>query len=159
LTFNRQKLIHETKKRGWGEQKRARDSGHLVCGFVQGARRNLFGGIDARRHDMFLARVLGSIVSTIKHPDYNSTKLMIVQPITPDGENDGASAVAVDSVGVGKGETVLVLRLGAAAALVLNVTLPAVRSVIVGVVDHIEITNAEPDPRVATHEAKKVNAA
>lgn len=108
---------------------------------------------------MFLARVLGSIVSTIKHPDYNSTKLMIVQPITPDGENDGASAVAVDSVGVGKGETVLVLRLGAAAALVLNVTLPAVRSVIVGVVDHIEITNAEPDPRVATHEAKKVNAA
>lgn len=90
---------------------------------------------------MFLARVLGSIVSTIKHPDYNNTKLMVVQPITPTGEDDGPSAVAVDSVGAGKGETVLVLRQGAAAALVLNVKLPAVRSVIVGVVDHIDITS------------------
>ncbi|MDA0709393.1 MAG: EutN/CcmL family microcompartment protein [bacterium] len=89
---------------------------------------------------MFLARILGSIVSTIKHPDYNRTKLMIVQPITPDGQDDGPSAVAVDSVGVGKGETVLVLRQGAAAALVLNVKLPAVRSVIVGVVDQISVT-------------------
>lgn len=88
---------------------------------------------------MFLARVLGSVVSTIKHPDYKSTKLMIVQPITPDGKNDGSSALAMDSVGVGKGETVLVLRQGAAAALVLNVKLPAIRSVIVGVVDEIDL--------------------
>ena len=87
---------------------------------------------------MFLARVLGSVTSTIKHGDYNSAKLMVVQPITPDGKNDGASALAVDSAGVGRGETVLVLRQGAAAALVLNVELPAVRSVIVGVVDRID---------------------
>lgn len=87
---------------------------------------------------MFLARVLGSIVSTIKHPDYKNTKLMIVQPLTPDGQDDGPSAVAVDAVGAGRGETVLVLRQGAAAALVLNVKLPAVRSVIVGIVDHIQ---------------------
>ncbi len=96
---------------------------------------------------MFLARVLGSIVSTVKHSDYNRTKLMIVQPITPNGEEDGPSAVAVDSVGVGKGETVLVLRQGAAAALVLNVKLPAVRSVIVGVVDHIDITTPIAQPK------------
>lgn len=64
---------------------------------------------------------------------------MVVQPITPDGKDDGPSAVAVDSVGAGKGETVLVLRQGAAAALVLNVKLPAVRSVIVGVVDQINL--------------------
>ena len=87
---------------------------------------------------MFLARVLGSIVSTIKHPDYKNTKLMVVQPLTPDGQDDGPSAVAVDSVGAGRGEMVLVLRQGAAAALVLNVKLPAVRSVIVGIVDHIQ---------------------
>ena len=87
---------------------------------------------------MFLARVLGSVTSTIKHGDYNSAKLMVVQPITPDGKDDGASALAVDSAGVGRGETVLVLRQGAAASLVLNVELPAVRSVIVGVVDRID---------------------
>jgi ethanolamine utilization protein EutN len=90
---------------------------------------------------MFLARVLGSVVSTIKHPDYKNTKLMVVQPLTPDGQNDGPSALAMDSVGVGTGETVLVLRQGAAAALVLNVKLPAVRSVIVGVVDQIHISH------------------
>ncbi len=87
---------------------------------------------------MFLARVLGSVTSTIKHSDYNGAKLMVVQPITPDSKDDGASALAVDSVGVGRGETVLVLRQGVAAALVLNVELPAVRSVIVGVVDGID---------------------
>lgn len=88
---------------------------------------------------MFLARVLGSITSTIKHSDYNNAKVMVVQPITPDGKDDGSSAVAVDSVGVGRGETVLVIRQGVAAGLVLNVELPAVRSVIVGVVDHIDM--------------------
>ena len=87
---------------------------------------------------MFLAHVLGSVTSTIKHGDYRGAKLMVVQPIAPDGNDDGASALAVDSVGVGRGETVLVLRQGAAAALVLNVELPAVRSVIVGVVDRID---------------------
>lgn len=92
---------------------------------------------------MFLARVLGSITSTIKHSDYNSAKLMVVQPITPDGHDDGSSAVAVDSVGAGAGETVLVIRQGAAAGLVLNVELPAVRSVIVGVVDNIHMTSSK----------------
>ena len=92
---------------------------------------------------MFLARVLGSITSTIKHSDYNSAKLMVVQPIKPNGQDDGSSAVAVDSVGVGRGEKVLVIRQGAAAGLVLNVELPAVRSVIVGVVDNVHITSSE----------------
>ena len=88
---------------------------------------------------MFLARVLGSVISTIKHSDYNSAKLMVVQPITPDGKDDGASALAVDAIGVGRSEIVLVIRQGVAAGLVLNVELPAVRSVIVGVVDDIDM--------------------
>ena len=92
---------------------------------------------------MFLARILGSITSTIKHSDYNNAKIMVVQPITPEGQDEGSCAVAVDSVGVGKGETVLVIRQGVAAGLVLGIELPAVRSVIVGVVDHIYMTSSE----------------
>jgi ethanolamine utilization protein EutN len=91
---------------------------------------------------MLLARVLGSIVSTIKHPAYDQTKLMVVQPIRPDGTPDGPSMLAVDSAGAGAGETVLVLRQGAAAARVLGMKLPPIRSVIVGIVDRITM-NAE----------------
>ena len=84
---------------------------------------------------MFLARVLGSVVSTIKHPSYDGTKLMVVQPITPSGNDDGHSMLAVDTVGAGVGERVVVLRQGVAAAQVLGVSLPPIRSVIAGIVD------------------------
>lgn len=88
---------------------------------------------------MFLARVLGNVVSTIKHPAYDGTKLMVVQRLAPDGRESGPSVLAVDSAGAGAGETVLVLQQGAAAAQVLNVELPPIRSVIVGIVDNVEI--------------------
>ena len=90
---------------------------------------------------MFLARVLGSIVSTIKHPAYHATRLMVVQPIRPNGEPDGSSMLAVDCIGSGKGETVLVLRQGAAAERFLNIDSPPIRSVIVGIVDEVELEN------------------
>ena len=91
---------------------------------------------------MLLARVLGSVVSTIKHPAYDQTKLMVVQPIRPDGTPQGASLLAVDSAGAGAVETVLVLRQGAAAARGLGMKRPPIRSVIVGIVDRTNL-NAE----------------
>lgn len=87
---------------------------------------------------MFLASVLGSIVSTVKHSAFDQTKLMVVQPIRPDNRVDGSSVLAVDTVGAGPGETVLVLRQGLAAAQVLGVDRPPIRSVIVGIVDRVD---------------------
>ena len=87
---------------------------------------------------MFLASVLGSIVSTVKHPAFDRTKLMVVQPIHPDRRAEGSSMLAVDTVGAGPGETVLVLRQGVAAAQVLGVDRPPIRSVIVGIVDRVD---------------------
>lgn len=87
---------------------------------------------------MFLASVLGSIVSTVKHSAFDQTKLMVVQPIRPDNRVDGSSVLAVDTVGAGPGETVLVLRQGIAAAQVLGVDRPPIRSVIVGIVDRVD---------------------
>ena len=92
---------------------------------------------------MLLAKVLGSVVSTVKHPAYHGTKLMVVQPVKPSGEADGASMLAVDTVGAGAGETVLVLREGRSAGEILNLQEPPIRSLIVGTVDHIHIVKDE----------------
>ncbi|MFQ6096376.1 MAG: EutN/CcmL family microcompartment protein [Armatimonadota bacterium] len=90
---------------------------------------------------MRLARVIGSVVSTIKHPAYQSTRLMIVEPIGLDLKpRRGRTWIAVDAVGAGVGETVLTCEQGRSAAQVLR--LPSrqpVRSVIVGIVDHIHV--------------------
>lgn len=89
---------------------------------------------------MFLARIVGTVTSTIKHDAYNGTKLMLVQPISPQGEDNGDSLLAVDTVGAGIGERVLVLRLGAAAAQVLKVDKPPIRTVIAGIVDDVHVS-------------------
>jgi microcompartment protein CcmK/EutM len=64
---------------------------------------------------------------------------MVVQPVRPSGEADGASLLAVDTVGAGAGETVLVLREGRSAGEILNLREPPIRSVIVGTVDRIDM--------------------
>ncbi len=87
---------------------------------------------------MILARVIGSVVSTLKHPAYEATKLMVVQPVQPDGADTDDTLLAVDAAGAGAGETVLVLRQGVAAAQVLGVDRPPIRSVIVGIVDRVD---------------------
>ena len=92
---------------------------------------------------MFLARVAGTVTSTIKHEAYNGTKLMLVQPISPDGSDTGDSLLAVDTVGAGVGEKVIVLRQGVAAAQVLNIDRPPIRSVIAGIIDEVQFTSGQ----------------
>ena len=59
---------------------------------------------------MQLARVIGDVVATIKDPNFDSIKLLLVQPIDADGKDVGRTLVAVDSVGAGVGETVFFVR-------------------------------------------------
>lgn len=59
---------------------------------------------------MQMARVIGDVVATYKDPAFESTRLMLVQPINADGSNAGRPLVAVDSVGAGVGETVFFVR-------------------------------------------------
>ena len=91
---------------------------------------------------MFLARVIGKVTSTIKHEAYQGTKLMLVQPISPAGEDVDDSLLAVDTVGAGVGEKVIVLRQGVAAAQVLGIDRPPIRSVIVGIVDEVHLAES-----------------
>jgi microcompartment protein CcmK/EutM len=59
---------------------------------------------------MQMARVIGDVVATMKDPNFDSIKLLLIQPIGADGKDAGRSLVAVDSVGAGVGETVFFVR-------------------------------------------------
>ena len=88
---------------------------------------------------MILGRVTGTVVSTVQHDFYQGRKQLIVRAILPDGSYDGeAYVIAVDQVGAGVGQTVLVKDEGNSARQLLEVDKSApVRSVIVGIVDEI----------------------
>jgi microcompartment protein CcmK/EutM len=86
---------------------------------------------------MFTARVVGDVVATIKHRDLESEKLLLVQPVSPEGEPRGKPVIAVDRAQAGPGDWVLVADEGNSAAQVLRRPRGAVRTVIVGVVDAV----------------------
>ena len=87
---------------------------------------------------MFLGRVVGNIVATQKEPKYEGKALLVVQPISLQGEDDGIAVVAVDSVGAGPGETVLVVVEGRSTAIAMDRKLAPANAAIVGIVDHID---------------------
>ena len=90
---------------------------------------------------MLLARVVGTLVATQKHPRFEGTKLLIVQPIRPDGGDVGATLLAIDSGGAGVGERVRVVQEGKAAGMALGKGPNSpVDAAIVGIVDQVEVT-------------------
>ncbi len=74
---------------------------------------------------MFLARVIGNVVSTVKDPGLESQKLLIIQPIGPEGRPDGDPLIALDGAGVGVGEDVFYVAGKEAAFLFLPSKVPA----------------------------------
>ena len=90
---------------------------------------------------MITGRIIGSIDATIQHPFYEGKRKMVVEKIAPDGKPTGDYLVAIDSVGAGIGETVLVLDEGTGARQVVQSTDAPLRSIIVGIIDHIHITS------------------
>jgi microcompartment protein CcmK/EutM len=84
---------------------------------------------------MHVGRVVGEVVATIKHGDLQGQKLLLIQPVTPEGQATGRVAIAVDAVQAGVGDLVLVNDEGNGAAQVLRRRRGAVRTVVVGVVD------------------------
>ena len=87
---------------------------------------------------MFLARVVGEVVATIKHGDLGGQKLLLVQPVSPEDALTGKPAIAVDAVDAGPGDLVLVADEGNMAAQVLRRSRGPIRTVVVGVVDEVD---------------------
>ncbi len=88
---------------------------------------------------MIIGKVLGNIHSTINHPFYDGQKMLMVERIEMDGKPAGGYLVAVDRADAGPGETVLVLDEGNGARQVLESKDGPIRSVIVGIVDDINV--------------------
>ena len=65
---------------------------------------------------MYLGRVIGNIVSTVKHSAFENKKILLVKPMQPDGKEKKATMVAVDTVGAGENDIVLVAAEGRTAA-------------------------------------------
>jgi ethanolamine utilization protein EutN len=92
---------------------------------------------------MMIGRVIGTVVSTIQHDWLNGRRLLLVERLGSDGRPSGSSVVAIDSVDAGAGETVLVIDEGNSARQIVGDDKAPVRTVIVGVVDTVDVAAAE----------------
>ena len=87
---------------------------------------------------MQIGRVIGTVVSTQKNMKFEGAKLLLVQPIDPDDKPRGNALLAVDAVGAGVNEKVLVVLEGRAAGEALGKKAAPVDAAIVGIIDHVE---------------------
>jgi ethanolamine utilization protein EutN len=92
---------------------------------------------------VFLGRVIGEVVSTVKHASLAGRKLLVVDMLATDRTPLGESVLAVDSVDAGVGDFVLVVDEGSSAAVVTGLSDPPIRTVIVGVVDRVDADGSE----------------
>jgi ethanolamine utilization protein EutN len=84
---------------------------------------------------MQLARVIGDVVATRKEPAFEGIALLLVQPLSTDGQPVGRPLIAVDAVGAGVGEHVFFVRGKEASFPWYPAEVPADAG-IVGIVDH-----------------------
>ena len=88
---------------------------------------------------MIIGKVVGTVVTTISHPDFKNRRLLVVQPFGMEGEAPNEDFIALDNTHAGIGDTVLVNREGNGARQVLKNPDACVISVIVGIVDSTNI--------------------
>ena len=88
---------------------------------------------------MQIARVIGTVVSTQKHRKFEGAKLMLVQPLNADDSPRGTALLAVDGVGAGVHEKVLVVLEGRAAGEALGRKAAPVDAAIVGIIDTVSL--------------------
>lgn len=91
---------------------------------------------------MVIARVVGTVVTTVGHPDFKHRRLLVVQPLAMPGQAEDGDFLALDSTQAGIGDTVLVNREGSGARQVLQNPDAPVISVIVGIVDSVEMVGS-----------------
>ncbi len=93
---------------------------------------------------MLLAKVIGNVVATQKNQRYEGTRAMLCRQVTPEGENMDYTCVALDSVGAGEGDMVIIVQEGwGASTAATGKTGAAIDSAIVGVVDYVDLLKVE----------------
>jgi microcompartment protein CcmK/EutM len=85
---------------------------------------------------MIIAKVMGVAVASLKHDTLKTTKLLLVQPSDASGNPGGELFLAVDLVGAGEGELVVVSQ-GSSARMVTGQNLSPIDAAIVGILDSL----------------------
>ena len=87
---------------------------------------------------MTIGKVIGTVVSTQKNKKFEGAKLLLVQPIGPDETPRGTALLAIDGVGAGVNEKVLIVLEGRAAGEALGKKAAPVDAAIIGIIDQID---------------------
>ena len=88
---------------------------------------------------MLIARVVGELVATQKHPSHEGRKLLLVQPLNLDGTDRGDAMDALDSVDAGIGDRVLVATEGFSAMTAVGRPQSPLDTAVIGFIDLIEL--------------------
>jgi ethanolamine utilization protein EutN len=88
---------------------------------------------------MILARITGNVVSTIHHPVIDGKKMLLAERLDSTGKPTGGYLIAMDAIGAGMGETVIILDEGSGARQILEDENAPVRSIVVGIVDSLDL--------------------
>jgi ethanolamine utilization protein EutN len=88
---------------------------------------------------MLIALVIGEMVATRKHPSHEGRNLLLVQPLNLDGTNRGDAVVALDAVGAGIGDQVLLTTDGYAAMSSVGRTQAPIDMAVIGLIDRVTL--------------------
>ena len=88
---------------------------------------------------MLIARVIGEVVSTQKHPSHEGRKILLVQPLNLDGTDRGDAVVALDAVDAGIGDKVLLVTEGFSAMTSVDRPQSPIDMAVVGFLDRVDI--------------------
>lgn len=91
---------------------------------------------------MLIGRVVGDLTAARKHESYDGKKILLVQPLTLDGEETGAALVALDAVSAGIGDRVLLVTDGYAAFSSVGRDLSPIDMAVIAIVDRVDLAAA-----------------
>ena len=89
---------------------------------------------------MIIARVIGNLVATQKHPTHEGQKILLIQPLDLENQPMGDPVVAFDSVDAGVGDRVLAVQEGFSAMTAVGHREAPIDAAVIGVVDAVEFT-------------------
>jgi ethanolamine utilization protein EutN len=81
------------------------------------------------------ATVVGHAVATVKHASLVGWRLLVVQPLTPDGQRDGEPLLAIDQLGAGRGDRVIICNDGIGAREMVKAKNSPARWFVIGICD------------------------
>jgi len=88
---------------------------------------------------MFLADVVGTVVSPVQHPVLDGRTLLLLRPLDPDGRPTARTRIGIDGARAGVGDRVLVIDEGNSGRQLVGVADAPVKTIVVGVVDYVEL--------------------